>query len=53
MKVKVFSGRSTELEAGYEPHLEGVFRTLKEGQDYVKLWTDLYPKGDMVFWAEG
>ena len=51
--IKVYSGKPPDLEAGFEPHLEAVFKTKVEGQVYVKTWTEFYPNGDVVFWMEG
>ena len=49
--VKVFSGKPAELEAGFAPHLEGVFVTRKEAQTYAESWNDLYPSQNVVFWV--
>lgn len=50
MNYRVFSARLTDLEAGYDPHLEGVFKTLKEAEDYAESWKALY-SGDHDFWV--
>jgi hypothetical protein len=50
MKYRVFSGLLSQLEAGYPPHLEGVFKTLKEAEMYAETWRALY-SGDHDFWV--
>jgi len=50
--IKVNSGRPAELEAGYAPHLEGLFATKEEADCYVKTWMDLYVDSDTIFWTE-
>ena len=49
---RVYSGRPEELEAGYYPHLEAVFKSKEESVEFVNTWLDLYPKGDVSFWYE-
>ena len=51
MRYKVFSGRIQDLEAGYDPHLEGVFKTLKDAETYAESWRALY-SGDHDFWVD-
>ena len=48
--VKVFSGRDSELESGFEPHLEAVFATVEEAETYVSTWSALYDQ--VTFWVE-
>jgi len=50
--IKVYSGRPEQLEAGYKPHLEAVFRDDQEAKKYVETWMQFYPKMDVIFWAE-
>ena len=52
MKYKVFTAHPGDLEAGFEPHLEAVFRDKKEAEAYVKTWRDLYPDGSPDFWID-
>jgi len=49
---KVKSGRVGEVEAGYEPHLEGVFSTEAEATAYIACWTNVYANQDVIFWME-
>jgi hypothetical protein len=51
MRFKVFSAHPADLEAGFDPHLEGVFKTQQEAESYVKTWRDLYPDGTPDFWS--
>jgi hypothetical protein len=50
--TKVYSGKPPELEAGFQPHLEAVFKDKKEAEEYVKTWIQFYPKMDVIFWTE-
>ena len=50
MRYHVYSGLLTQLEAGYAPHLEGVFKTLKDAEAYAGSWKALY-SGDHDFWV--
>jgi len=50
--TKVYSGKPPELEAGFQPHLEAVFKNEKEAEEYVRTWMDFYPKMDVIFWTE-
>ena len=50
--TKVYSGKPPELEAGFQPHLEAVFKDEKQAEEYVKTWAKFYPKMDVVFWTE-
>jgi len=50
MNYRVFSARLVDLEAGYDPHLEGAFKTLKEAETYAESWRALY-SGDHDFWV--
>lgn len=52
MAYKVFTGHPPDLEAGFEPHLEAVFRSLKEAEAYVQTWKNLYPSGTPEFWVD-
>lgn len=51
MTYKVFTGNPADIEAGFEPHLEAAFRTLKEAEEYAQLWRNLYPDGNPDFWV--
>ena len=51
MTYKVFTGNPADIEAGFEPHLEAIFRTLKEAEEYAQLWRNLYPDGRPDFWV--
>ena len=48
--VKVFSAKDTDIEAGFEPFLEGVFLTSDEAEAYVECWKTLY--NATRFWVE-
>ncbi len=50
MKYKVYSARLTDLEAGYDPHLEGVFKHRADAETYAESWRALY-SGDQDFWV--
>jgi hypothetical protein len=50
MRFKVYSARHTDLEAGYAPYLEGVFKHQKEAETYAESWRALY-SGDHDFWV--
>ena len=52
MKFKVFSAQPADLEAGFPAHLEGVFKTLKEAEEYAQTWRELYPSGSPDFWVD-
>ncbi len=52
MNYQVYSGNPDALEAGYGAQLEGVFKTMKDANEYVKTWNDLYPNEDVIFWCQ-
>ena len=52
MKYKVFTGHPADIEAGFEPHLEAEFKSLKEAEAYAQTWRDLYPSGTPDFWVD-
>jgi len=33
-----------------EPHVEGVFGTEQEAQEYIKLWEEIYANKGVEFW---
>ena len=49
---RVYSGKPPELESGFQPHLEAVFKDKKQAEEYVNTWMGFYPKMDVVFWTE-
>ena len=50
--TKVYSGKPPELEAGFEPNLEAVFKDKIQAEEYVRTWMNFYPKMDVIFWTE-
>ena len=52
MTYRVFTANLADLEAGFAPHLEAMFRDKKEAEAYVKTWRDLYPDGSPDFWID-
>lgn len=50
--TKVYSGKPPELEAGFQPNLEAVFKDKIQAEEYVRTWMNFYPKMDVIFWTE-
>ena len=50
-QFKVFSAKDVDLEAGYEPFLEGVFLTKEEfAEAFVECWNNVSTKPS-YFWV--
>ena len=52
--IKVYSGDPEQLEAGFEPHLEAVFKDdqMDRAKQYIDEWNRCYPNWDVIFWIE-
>ncbi len=52
--IKVYSGRPEELEAGFGPHLEAVFKDneVDRAKKYIAEWERNYPNWNTIFWLE-
>ena len=47
--VEVWSARRGDLEAGFEPFLEGKFKSVEAAQAYADSWNDL--SDNVEFWV--
>ena len=47
--VEVYSARRGDLEAGFEPFLEGKFKSVEAAQAYADTWNEL--SDNVEFWV--